>query len=259
MKENIKRGWETYCSLKCLGQSRVKGKVYVCSRVGCGKTFIRKPSELKKIKKCYCSTYCSAVSNNFKKIRICENPDCGKRFSGRKKKYCSSSCIPIHESRYSRKIVIARIKSFYKTYQMVPVKRELNCLYHVSRNYFGTWNNAIKAAGFDPNPVMFANRHIANDGHECDSFTEKIIDDWMFEKGIKHKRFVPYPGNKGFTCDFVVGNKWIEFFGLAGQLKRYDTLKRRKLNLVRKYGINIIKLFPKDIFPKNKLSVILEQ
>ena len=257
MNENIKRGWDTYCSQKCLGVSRRNGQTYSCSRVGCNNTFIRNPSDFKKIKKCYCSTHCAAVSNNLKKVRICQNPNCKNKFTGRKRKYCSLTCIPVRQSRYSKKMVLDNIRSFYEVYRRIPVKRELNYLYRLARNYFGTWNNAIKTAGLDPNPVMFANRHIAKDGHECDSFSEKIIDDWMFEKEIEHKRDIPYPGNKGFTCDFVIGNKWVEFFGLAGQHKKYDLLKRRKLNLVRKYGINLVKLFPDDVFPKNKLSLIL--
>ena len=258
--ENEKNGWGVFCSQECLWQFRRKSKIYSCSRIGCNKTFIRKPSEFKKIKECYCSTHCAAIVNNSKYIKrpavikICEY--CKESFKGHGKKYCSETCqskaqiIPAD-------LLISKIKKFVQVNKRIPCKREFEN-YHAIRARFGTWNNAIKTAGYDPNPVMFANRHIAKDGHECDSFSEKIIDNWMSEKGIEHKRDVPYPGNKGFTCDFVIGNKWIEFFGLAGQHKKYDLLKRRKLNLVKKYGINLVKLFPDDIFPKNKLSLILD-
>ena len=136
----------------------------------------------------------------------------------------------------------------------IPLKREAYAYYKVARKYFGTWNNAVKAAGFEPNPVMFAKKYIAKDGDKCDSLAEKIIDDYLFRRKIKHIRNFPYPGNKGFTVDFKIGNNWVEFFGLSGQLKRYDCLKNRKLKLTRKLGINLIKIYPRDLFPVGKLS-----
>lgn len=102
---------------------------------------------------------------------------------------------------------------------------------------------------------MFANKHIAIDGHKCDSLAEKIIDDWLYARKIKHQRSVPYPGNEKFTCDFVIGNKWIEFFGLHGEHKRYDLLRRIKLKMVKKYEIDLIEVFPNDVFPKKRLEI----
>jgi len=258
--EAKKFNWRQFCSVKCQSEARNKQIKLVCSRPGCGNVFVRQLNDFKRSKCHYCSRRCAAIVNNSKYIKrhavmkICGY--CGKNYNGDAKKYCSETCqdkaqvIPAD-------LLIGRIRNFVQINKRIPCKREFK-YYHAIRARFGTWNNAIKIAGFDPNPVLFANRHIAKDGHECDSFTEKIIDDWMSEKGIEHKRDVPYPGKNRFTCDFVIGNKWIEFFGLAGELKRYDLLKRRKLNLVRKHNINLIKLFPDDIFPKNKLSLILD-
>lgn len=130
-------------------------------------------------------------------------------------------------------------------------------LYKEARAAFGNWNNAIKAAGFEPNPVMFANRYVANDGHECDSFTEKIIDDWLYTKSISHQRRLNYPGSKLLSVDFVVGNKWIEFFGLAGELKDYDKLVQRKRVICRKNKIKLVEIYPKDLFPARKREQFL--
>ena len=257
--EAIKFHWKQYCSGKCQSEAKNFQVSLDCSRPGCKETFYRTPSDLRKSKDVYCSLHCAAVVNNKKypkRSAVKKNClNCGKAFTG-KKFFCSITCKFKGQIKPSNKIV-GLIQDFYIQNNRIPSKREISYC-RAARARFGSWNNAIKAASFDPNPVMFANRHIARDGHECDSFTEKIIDDWMFEKGIKHKRDVPYPGNKGFTCDFVVGKKWIEFFGLAGQLKKYDLLKRRKLNLVKRHEINLVKLFPNDIFPKNKLGLILK-
>ncbi len=131
--------------------------------------------------------------------------------------------------------------------------------YKEARRIFGSWNAAIAAAGFKPNPVMFANKYVASDGHVCDSFAEKIIDDWLASRYITHTRNVPYPEDKRLTADFVVGKHWIEFFGLAGELKEYDRLVRRKKNLSRKYHMNLIALYPNDLFPKNRLEKVLTE
>jgi hypothetical protein len=112
-------------------------------------------------------------------------------------------------------------------------------IYKPVRKHFGTWNNVIRAAGFEPNPVMFANKHIANDGHKCDSLAEKIIDDWLYARKIEHKINVSYPGNCGFTVDFKVGDYWVEFFGLSGEHKRYDELKEKKLKLIIKFNLRL--------------------
>lgn len=129
--------------------------------------------------------------------------------------------------------------------------------YGKARDAFGTWNKAISAAGFDPNPVMFAKKYVSRDGHKCDSLAEKIIDEWFYSKGIPHERSVPYPEFKKMTCDFVANKFYIEFFGLEGQHKGYDRLVHKKRALSKKHKIKLVELKPTDIFPKNKLDQVL--
>ncbi len=215
---------------------------------------MRAPSDRKRSKFFYCSQRCSALVTNLtrkKKVRIC--PACRKEFT-ESRIYCSYDCVPRHKSKYSERIVIQQIEKFYKEHKRIPVKREMYGAYKVARKYFGTWNYAIKAAGFAPNPVMFAKKYIANDGDKCDSLAEKIIDDYLSARNIKHVRNFPYPGDKKFTVDFKVSNFWIEFFGLSGELKRYDEIKEEKLLLAKKENLNLIKIYPRDLFPMNKLS-----
>jgi hypothetical protein len=254
MNENKKRGWKVFCSQRCLGLFRRNRKEFICARKGCEKHFLRTPGDSAKSKAFYCSLRCAALVNNQlreKIIRIC--PNCNDKFTG-DNKYCSLSCVPKHKSKYTEDIVLKEISKFFDKHGRIPVKREMYGCYKVARKYFGTWNIAIKTAGFAPNPVMFAKKYIAKDGDKCDSLAEKIIDDYLSKRNIKHVRNFPYPGNKGFTVDFKVQDFWIEFFGLSGQLKKYDYLKRRKLRLVKNFGINLIKIYPKDLFPINKLD-----
>ena len=82
---------------------------------------------------------------------------------------------------YSKKELIGKIRQFYLKNRRIPLKREFN-MYEEYKQRFGSWNNAIKLAGFEPNQVIFSKKFIAKDGHVCDSFAEKIIDDWLNRK-----------------------------------------------------------------------------
>jgi hypothetical protein len=131
-------------------------------------------------------------------------------------------------------------------------------MYREYKRRFGSWNNAIKRAGFSPNPVLFSKKFIAKDGHNCDSFTEKIIDDWLYERGISHIRNWKY-GNTKMTADFYIQpSTLLEFFGLAGVQKNYDSIIKRKREFCRKFNFKIIEIYPKDIFPKNSLSRLVK-
>lgn len=253
--ESKKRGWRVFCSKKCLGLSRLKRKEYVCANPDCNKKFIRNPSDSLKSKYYYCSLRCAALVNNKKYprdhggiIKICAY--CGKDFKSREK-YCSQICKNLGES-ISAKDLVSEIIDFVKKNRRIPFKQEF-IHSHAARLRFGTWNKAIEVAGFKPNPVMFSKKHIANDGDKCDSLAEKIIDDYLFARGISHIRNFPYPGGKRFTVDFKIGDCWVEFFGLSGQLKRYDELTIQKLEIANRFKLKLIKLYLSDLFPIDKL------
>ena len=258
--EARKFGWKQYCSQKCLKKDRTRGVRRICANPVCNRIVIRPPSEIRKSRTgmVFCSQSCAAIVSNHKrrKSKICIN--CGKEFFG-ERKCCSKSCYNLINSKIvvSSKQITNEIKAFYKREKRIPVKREYHH-YDAARLRFGTWNKAVKAAGFEPNPILFAKKFIAEDGHKCDSFSEKIIDDWLVSKNIKHKRNVPYPQNKSLTADFVVKDTIIEFFGLIGAIKRYDELVREKQNICRKYNLKLIEIYPKDLFPVNRLSEVLK-
>ncbi len=159
--------------------------------------------------------------------------------------------------RYSGEDLIDRIRKFYFENGRIPLKREFNS-FRTYKHRFKSWNEAIKRAGFDTNPVLFAKRLPAKDGHFCDSFTEKIIDDWLSSKNIPHERQYRY-GNTKLTADFRLDkDTLIEFFGLAGTHQKYDDNIARKRNLAKDMGLRLIEVYPKDVYPKNKLEAILQ-
>ena len=149
---------------------------------------------------------------------------------------------------YTKAGLIKEIKDFYKNNGRIPLKREFDR--RIFRQYFGSWNNVIKISGFEPNPVLFSKKFIAIDGHSCDSFAEKIIDDWLSQYGIHHERNKRYPNSK-MTADFAMGDIRIEYFGLAGEIKKYDYHIFRKRNICINEGLSLIEIYPNDLLAKD--------
>lgn len=238
--ESNKRKWKFFCSTPCRNSSKLTGKIIKCDNPACKKTFYRAANEINATGN-YCSSNCSAIISNPKRkgqkysitykgptttekvlkisklvlhTKKCLNPQCTNLIA-ESRKFCSNACQWKYSSPGIEEIkvkVISEIKNFVFIHRRIPVKRECYGIYKGARVAFGTWNNAIKAAGFDPNPVLFAKKYMAKDGHKCDSLAEKIIDDWLFSHKVNHQIHVPYPGQKHLTADFVVGDRWIEFF-----------------------------------------------
>src|SRR3989344_617898 len=165
-------------------------------------------------------------------------------------------------TKYSKENLVEKIRDFYEKHGRIPLKKELGDN-RTFRRLFGTWNNAIKAAGFEPNPELFAKREIARDGHVCDSAAERIIDDWLTENGIYHERNVRYPGTR-MTADFLISQKnlMIEYFGLKNVNRKYTANLQRKLVIVKKKKLNLIALYPEDLSETQlaeKLQTIFNQ
>ena len=128
----------------------------------------------------------------------------------------------------------------------IPLKREFN-MYRVYQKRFGSWNNAIRAAGLEPNMVIFSKKFGARDGHMCDSFAEKIIDDYLSEASIVHKRNAYY-GNTKMSADFLVKDIRIEYFGLAGVKEDYDENIERKRLESKKCDYKLLEIYPSALF-----------
>lgn len=131
------------------------------------------------------------------------------------------------KAKYNRKNLISFIKRFVEKNKRIPTKKEVSSHKPYVR-LFGSWNNAIKEAGFNPNPVKFARKHRAFDGHKCDSFAEFIIDNWLYQKGIPHKIHVPY-SNSSMSSDFWINNTH-----------------------------KVIEIYPEDLFLRNKIDKIFQ-
>lgn len=256
INEATKFGWKQFCSKNC--QSSFKNKQFqlLCENPLCNKKFKRRV--FKNSQFAYCSLSCAAHVNNAKFIKrhaVVKNCLICKRQFTSNKKYCSVICKNKGQT-LTKESIVKAIKSFYNKTGRIPLKREFNS--SAARSRFANWNNAIKAAGLEPNQVLFAKKHIAKDGHKCDSLAERIVDDWLYKKDIKHERSISYPSNNKLTADFLVEGYFIEFFGLHGKHKRYDQLMNNKLKIARENNLKLIGIYPQDLFPTNKLDEILK-
>jgi len=166
--------------------------------------------------------------------------------------------------KHNKEQLLKFITDFHYEHGRIPAKREFYNHWQPYRRVFGQWNKAIEAAGFKPNPVLFSKKWISKDGHQCDSFSEKIIDDILNKNGLFHERSVYYPNQRKFTVDFLVDKRiWLEFVGLKGVLRNYDKLLERKRDIARRNGIEIVEIAPNDLFPvkdlEEKLITLMKQ
>lgn len=255
INENIKLGNKFYCSPKCQYTFKNKQKQLTCENKGCKKKFKRAPHSISLHN--FCSHACAATFSNTLKW----GPKKPKRLLTKEEKIkiwteANRNHWKDYWLSHGEDYIISKIQDFVIKNGRIPVKREMGGIYKPARKYFGTWNNAIENAGFKPNPVMFADKCMANDGHICDSVAEKIIDDYLYGKGISHIRNFPYPeGN--YIADFKVGNKLVEYFGLAGEHNKYDEIKKVKLDIARRSNFQLIEIYPQDLYPKESLNRVL--
>ena len=265
--EAVENNWKQFCSISCQSKSKTKTRIHAKCKI-CNKLVIRLKSSIEASGNIFCSSSCSIIFSNTHRVTkltlakrnrllerpFCSNSKCRKQIGLENKRYCSLECRSFDENEKSKNYVLQEIQKFVKRFGRVPIKYELPTLSGRGRHCFGTWNKAIKAAGFIPNKVIFSKKFTANDGHICDSLSEKIVDDWLSARSIKHEIHIRYPWKNGMSTDFKVGKYWIELFGLTGQLKKYDSLMRTKLELIKQYNLKLISLYLSDIFPVSRLN-----
>ncbi len=173
------------------------------------------------------------------------------------RKHALTNLLPTRK-KYTRDSLLEKIVSFHKKFDRIPLKREFN-MYDEYQRQFGSWNAAIKAAGFKTNPIIFAYKFKSKDGHNCDSFTEKIIDEWLMDHQIPHERNHKY-ANTRMTADFLIKpNTILEFFGLAGVQKQYDKNIEKKRARCKNLNLKLIEIYPADIFENKNLPQLLNE
>lgn len=262
---NKEVGYHSFCSRKCNYKSRMRGRILSCENPKCNKKFYRAPNDILSYN--YCSKSCAAIVNNQKcpkwPKRYCVS--CKKEFKNRDSRYCSSKCGWLahrahHPPKYTGEEIQKAIKQLSEILGRSPSRRELGKMSYVAIRLFGSWNKTIVAAGLQPhrshdNRMYKRINTKANDGHVCDSISEALIDNWLFQNQIEHERSVKYPSSN-HEVDWLIKGKsiFLEYFGLAKDSPRYDRNIRKKVALCKKEKIKLIAIYPQDLYPENKLD-----
>ena len=255
-----------------MSEFKKTGQWLVCENQDCNKKFYRVKHAI--IDHNFCSQSCAAIINNQRypkwPKRYCLI--CKKEFKNRSSEYCSTKCGYVAtsnyrsgKSKYTQEQIISTIKDFYQQHQRTPAKREVLEVVGCATRKFGSWTTAIQAAGLIPHRShdhrMYRRMKTkANDGHVCDSISEAIIDNWLAENKIPHARDIRYP-TTNHKADWAVKNNnvFIEYFGLAKDSPRYDREVKLKKKLCRQNNIKLIEIYPKNLYPINRLDEILDK
>lgn len=246
----------------CQHKGKMTGNWIHCKNLSCKKKFYRAKNDISENN--YCCRACAAIVNNVKYpkrshslLKICRH--CSKRFKG-SSNYCSLQCGKASRFKYNRPELIKLIQTYYEKLGRVPAKREAKDMYRSAEVQFGSWNQAIVAAGLTPNKShsdrMYKRMRVrAEDGHLCDSISEVLVDNWLARNGIPHQRDIIYPKSH-YKADWGIDNDkiFIEYFGLAGDSPRYDRSMEIKRKFCQEARIKLIEIYPKDLYPKINLS-----
>lgn len=120
---------------------------------------------------------------------------------------------------------------------------------------FGSWFESLVKFELLPNNVMKAGRGIkciALSGNVCNSLSEEFVDNWLFKNGFAYEKEPFYPVHNLYNpngkkrADWKVGDVYIEYFGLKGDLN-YDKRTNEKVLLSNEYKLKLVSIFPDDL------------
>jgi hypothetical protein len=122
---------------------------------------------------------------------------------------------------------------------------------------YGEWLKAVVATGYlGEEGVLKTNygyRVISKDGHVCNSLSERIVDDWLFDNHIEHEKEPSYPSivreiiGANVRADWKVGDIYIEYFGLQ-VIKSYAKKTASKILACQAGNVFLVPLYPGDEF-----------
>jgi len=94
----------------------------------------------------------------------------------------------------------------------------------------------------------FKAKHRTTDGHYVRSKAEMLIDNWLYMAEIVHAYERKLPIEENVYSDFYIpaGKVYIEYWGYENNPK-YQDRKKKKIDLYKQYGFNLIELTDKDV------------
>ena len=94
----------------------------------------------------------------------------------------------------------------------------------------------------------FEAKHRSTDGHFVRSKAEMLIDNWLYMAEIVHAYERKLPIEEEVYSDFYIptGKVYIEYWGYENE-EKYLARKKKKIEIYKKYGFNLIELVDEDV------------
>ena len=95
----------------------------------------------------------------------------------------------------------------------------------------------LAAAGVVLRPAGFGRRQVAGDGHPVCSGWERLVDDWMSERGVEHsvEPAIPFAATR-WRADFFARGHYVEVWGVYGGAA-YDARRTAKEAHYRQHAL----------------------
>ena len=158
---------------------------------------------------------------------------------------------------YTKECLLNLIKEFYRNHNRIPQYRDFNknTLLPGGATYqrhFGSWNNAIKAAGFEPDINNgFGIKTIAKDGILYRSKSEAyFVDTFLYEK--YDYEYEPEYDNSNKFYDFYIKELDL-YIELDGECRPPEIIEE-KIQINKQENKNLLVIRTKDIYNKKELK-----
>lgn len=241
------------------------GKVF-CS-VSCGTKYsnsnsVDKYTKISKLFTIYGEINCKYCKNPFKKKyknnQFC-SVECYKNYTAEHKKPLkpikrkssksgiTKPRIPRTKTPRTKEWCAETVKNF-RANGIIPTVRTMSTLTKTAKKLFGGWNKMMIELGYTDIFVGPKRKLKSKDEHKCDSASEVIIDNFLYQHGIIHERSKNYPSSKK-NCDFYLPEHdlWIEFAGLCGY-DYYDKTMQEKIEISKLHKLNLIIITKQDLY-----------
>lgn len=270
---------QNYCCRKCMRRRK-----YNCAN--CDKSIIR--VKRKGVDNYFCTRRCSALFNGTRSERICEQCDIGFEIKTSALrygygKYCSNEC---HDESMKRSLTcmcptcgklfetgvndidrrIFCTKECFYTSMMIDIPenelrklyidknlttREIAPMYNTDKkvicDYLDRYDIEIRPSGFYNKGYIRCKNGLMVRSHYERAFVNAMLThdvDFIYEPRL--------PFDKRYSADFLVGDVYVEVWGMIGWDK-YDKRKAKKKKLYKENELNLFSVYPddfKDVYDK---------
>lgn len=224
-----------YCSKKCRNIDTGRTLLLKCSL--CEKEFYRSHSMSVGKESNFCSVMCQDNSLKNKVERTCV--ECGVVFSvipanSINRKYCSHEC---------RRKYLEKDDLVYHYVEQGLSAEATGFELGVSEN---TVLKELHRHKIDTRDAGFGISGVSDDGTHVRSSYGMLVSNKLSEAKLSYEYDVRLPFKRGFLTDFLVGDVYVEVWGIVN----YSPYQRRmelKKKLYKEHGVKLVSIYPQDL------------